>query len=365
MFIWVIQVNLETLSLDEKMGQRFIIGTNSNKIDIIVRLIKERHIGGVILYRRNYETYKDMIKIVKRLKEANNDNKLPLFIAIDQEGGVVNRIPEEVHNLINISDLSKNRPELVKKYADTIGEVLISTGVNMDFAPVVDIYNNSKSKALYKRCFYGDDEKVARDAREYITKMQNRGVIPVIKHFPGHGATTKDSHFLLPYVMNYKRVMDYHMVPFSKLTDVAPAMMIGHMRISRLSTPLPASMNNEFIGSFLERAKYNGLIISDEINMLKRQPAYRFIYLDRFLKSINDIILVKIKDIESGYKIFDKYRKILTSDNKYIEQLNNSILKIMKTKEKYNINDSTDFNGVNIQEINNKIDDINREVSEG
>ena len=358
-------MNLEAFSLDEKMGQRFIIGTNSDKVDIIIKLIKERHIGGVILYRRNYDTYSDMIKVVKRFKDANKNNKLPLFIAIDQEGGVVNRIPEEVHNLINISDLSKNKPELVKKYADTIGELLIATGINMDFAPVVDIYNNSKSRVLYKRCFYGDDEKVSNEAREYIIKMKNRGVVPVIKHFPGHGATTKDSHFLLPYVMNYKRVLDYHMVPFNKLTDIAPAMMVGHMRISRLSTPLPASMNNEFIGTFLDKTKYNGLIISDEINMLKRQPAYRLIYLDRFLKSINDIILVKIKDIESGYKIFDKYRKLLTSDNKYIEHLDEAVSKIIKVKEKYNINDSMDFNGIDVTDINEKIDNINKEVSEG
>ena len=83
------------LSLKEKIGQKFMFGVNSSNIDIIVDLIKEHCIGGVILYKKNYSNYDEMLLVIKRLKDANKGNRIPLFIAIDQEGGRVNRMPQE------------------------------------------------------------------------------------------------------------------------------------------------------------------------------------------------------------------------------------------------------------------------------
>ena len=82
----------QSLSIKEKIGQRLMFGVNSDNIDLIVDLIRDYAIGGVILYKKNYRDYNDMISVIKRLKEANQENKIPLFIAIDQEGGRVNRM---------------------------------------------------------------------------------------------------------------------------------------------------------------------------------------------------------------------------------------------------------------------------------
>ena len=95
-------MDIKKLSLEEKIGQKFMFGINSHNIDIIVDLIKRYSIGGVILYKKNYNNYDEMLSVIKRLKEANKENKIPLFIAIDQEGGRVNRMPSEFNNLKNI-----------------------------------------------------------------------------------------------------------------------------------------------------------------------------------------------------------------------------------------------------------------------
>jgi len=105
-------VDIKKLSLEEKIGQRFMFGVNSYNIDIIIELIKNYSIGGVILYKKNYNSYSEMLSVVKRLKDANKNNKIPLFISIDQEGGRVNRFPSEFVNLKNVYDVSKKDEKL-------------------------------------------------------------------------------------------------------------------------------------------------------------------------------------------------------------------------------------------------------------
>ena len=352
-------MDISSLSLEEKIGQRFIFGVNNENIDCLIDLIKNYYIGGVILYRKNYRNYQDMINVIKRLKEANKDNKIPLFIAIDQEGGMVNRLPDEIHNLKNIYDVSKKNKELVYDYANVIGKILYKSGINMNLAPVIDIYNNSKSKTLYKRCFYGDSDNVTDCGLKYL-KGINNNVISVIKHYPGHGITRIDSHFIIPYVSNYKDVINKHIIPFNKLiSDGVDALMIGHLIIRRLTGLLPASISNKFIDKYL-RDNYDGLIITDEINMMRRWPIYRHIYLEKAIKSHSDILLIKIKNSDDFNKIFNKYKKILKEID--CSQLNNSVKRIIKIKEKYKINDQVDYRDMDINEVNKTIDFINSKI---
>lgn len=240
--------------------------------------------------------------------------------------------------------------------------MLIESGINMNFAPVADIYNNSLSKALYKRCFYGNYNQVAKNCITYIKTANENNIISVIKHYPGHGATKMDSHFFIPYIFNYKNVLNKHIIPFdNSIKENVPAIMVGHIIVRKLTGLLPASISNKLIDNYLRKNNYDGLIISDEINMLKRNIIYHFNYLDKSLKSNNDIILIKIKDINEGYNIIDKYKKILEND-KYKEKLDEYVGRILNTKEKYNITDNIKFKGINIDDINKEIDLINNGI---
>ena len=125
-------MKLNELSIQEKIGQMIIIGMDSNYItDRIKTMITKYKIGGIILYRKNFNSYEKMLELIQQLKELNKSNKLPLFIAIDQEGGRVNRMPQEIANLPTANKIASLQDEdLVKKCAEVTGELLIKSGFN-------------------------------------------------------------------------------------------------------------------------------------------------------------------------------------------------------------------------------------------
>ena len=359
-------MNINELSLEEKIGQKFIFGVNSNNIDIIIELIKNYYIGGVILYKNNYNSYQEMLDIIKLFKNANKDNKIPLFIAIDQENGKVNRLPSEIHPIKNINDISKNSKELVKDVADITAKILYKSGINMNFAPVLDIDNGSRSKALYKRCFYGDIDDISECSRIYVDAFRQNKVLAVVKHFPGHGATTVDSHFMVPYVYNYKEVLNKHIIPFENaIKNDVDAMMVGHLVVRNLTYGWPASASNKFIKDYIrDKYNYDNLIITDEVSMLSNKLLYRYDkYLEKVFICDNDLILVKIKNINEGYSIIERYTEILNKNKDLYSQIDKSVKRLLRIKKEYEINDSVNYKGIDVDKINEKIDKINEIVS--
>ena len=346
-----------SLTTKEKIGQRFMIGINNSNIDDIVYLIREYAIGGVILYRKNYQNYEDMLKVIKKLKEANKNNHIPLFIAIDQEGGLVNRLPKEIVNFRNINDLSKKGKSLVQDSAKLMSKILSQSGINMNLAPVMDIDNNSKSKVIYKRCFYGDVNDVCECSKKYIEIMKKENIISVCKHYPGHGISKMDSHFFVPYIFNYKKVLDRHIKPFKQIISEIDAIMVGHLIIRKMTKLLPASISREFIQKYL-RKDYDGIIMTDEVKMLDRNILYRWNYLKNAMLAGNDIILIKIRDLNEGIKIMNRANKLFKDDI----LLDDSVNRIIKIKDKYNVNDNTDFNGIDIEKFNKEIIKMNEMI---
>lgn len=357
-------MNFYDLSIKEKIGQRLMFGVNSDNIDLIIDMVRDYAIGGVILYKKNYNSYDEMLEVIKKLKKANEGNKVPLFIAIDQEGGRVNRMPSQFINMKNIYDLSKSRSDLLYDAALVMGKMLSLSGINMNFSPVLDIYDeNSNNKVLYKRCFYGDIDNIVDSASEYIKGFNDNKVISVIKHFPGHGSTKADSHFMVPYVYNYKDILDKHIKPFYKIiSDGVDVVMVGHLVIRKLTNGLPASISSNFIKDYLrEGINYQGIIISDEVNMLSRSLLYRFIYERKVIKSGSDIILVKLKNKNNALRLINKFIKCIERDNEQLKILDDSVLRILKIKEKYSLSDSINELGCDIDLINQEIIRINNE----
>jgi len=359
-------MNIKDLTLEEKVGQMFMFGTNSKDVDCLYNLISKYKIGGVILYKNNYSSYEELINIIKNLKKANQNNKIPLFIAIDQEGGRVNRLPKEVVNIKNIYDLSLlNDIKVIEDSADVISKLLIKSGINMNFAPVLDIYNETDSNVLYKRCFSKDVDVVSEYGVKYMKKVQSNKVIPVVKHFPGHGASSKDSHFAIPYVKNSKEVLEKHIVPFEcAIANGADAIMVSHLVIKKITNGLPASLSRKFINDYL-RKKYNyeGLIITDDIRMGAVRLLYGFIALNKAIVSGSDIILYKYHNGDE--KVINETVAKIKKGKIDFEVIDRSVDRILKIKNKYNINDNIDLKGCNLPDINKKIRDINKKYEEG
>ncbi len=134
-------MEIKDLSIQEKIGQMIIIGMEKNYITPHIKtMITKYKIGGVILYKKNFHTYQEMIQLIEKLKELNKSNRISLWIAIDQEGGRVNRMPEEILNLPSAYQIAtKTSIKEVEKSAEIIGKLLKQSGYNLNFAPVLDI----------------------------------------------------------------------------------------------------------------------------------------------------------------------------------------------------------------------------------
>lgn len=350
---------LDNLTIEEKIGQMLMFGTNSSNIEPICNLIKNYKIGGVILYKKNYSSYTEMLEVIKKLKDANKDNKLPLFIAIDQEGGVVNRLPNDIEKIKNIYDVSSNNDiDLIKKHADIISNILYNSGINMNFSPVLDIYNNSNSSVLSKRCFGDEIERVSLYGTIYMNEIKKNGIISVVKHFPGHGITKLDSHYFLPYVFNYKKVLNREIIPFENaINEECDAIMVSHLIIRKLSGLLPCSISKKFITKYLrERYNYNGLVITDDLRMKLVDLIYGKISLKKAFLSGSDVILLKYK--ENDEKIFNMLYKYANSKN-VIDNINECVLRIINIKERYKISNSVYFDNLEFDNINYDIKKFN------
>jgi len=356
-------MEIEELSIQEKIGQMVIIGMDTNYItERIKTMITKYKIGGIILYRKNFNTYEKMLELIQELKELNKDNKIPLFIAIDQEGGRVNRMPKEFQNLPAAHKLaSTGNDELVKKSAQLTGEILKKSGFNLNFAPVLDIKNFSNEHAIGDRCFGDDKETVAKYGIMTMKELQNQGIIPVIKHFPGHGATSRDSHYFLPIIKKKMKDLETEdMYPFTQaINNGADCLLVGHLLIKNATGLHPASLSRKFISRYIRKKyKYNGLIFTDDLKM----RAIKLIYgpinaVVTAFKAGNDVIIFRFNNQEEK-KALDKVAKLVSSGRIKESRINKSVKRIIKLKEKYNISDDSPNEKINIDDFNEEVSKI-------
>ena len=357
---------IEDLSLREKVGQMFIIRIKGKEIENKeLEIIKNYNIGGIILYRKNYDTYKEMLEIINKITKINKENNnIPLFISIDQEGGRVNRMPRELKRLKSAGKIvSSNSIENVEESASITANMLRETGINMDFAPVLDIQRFENDHAIGDRCYGKNAEDVSKNGIAVMKKLEEGKVIPVIKHFPGHGSTTKDSHWFLPKIdKSLKDLESEDIVPFKNAIDEgAEAIMVGHLMIKDLDNK-PASLSKKVINNYLkEKLNYKGLIITDDLKM--RGICIKYGFTRAAVKACiagNDMIMLGM-----GYSIVKRTIKALEKKIEKgkidIKDINERIEKIVKLKEKYEIKDLEAL-GTNIEEINKRIENLNNEI---
>lgn len=352
-------MKVEELSIEEKIGQMLMVGMDiDHPAERIEDLIIHHKIGGVLLYKKNYKTYEEMVELINYIKTLNSKvNKVPILIAIDQEGGRVNRLPSELLNLpsANTFTNAKNAEQLVKKAAETTGKVLHQSGINLNFAPVMDIKRFENSHAIGDRAFSENKEVVSKLGIAYMKGLQKEKVIPVIKHFPGHGATKTDSHFLLPIITKkWEELEQEDVVPFKQaIENGADSILVGHLLIKEITGKFTATMSGKFIQNYIrEKLRFKGLIVTDDMRMKAATLLYgKYKAIERAFLAGNDIIVFKYKNNDEIYqKLIDLAKK------KNMEsQINQSVERILKIKEKYEITDKETNADLPIDKINKEI----------
>ncbi len=344
----VIDKYIKGLTLKEKVGQLFISWIPGDFItNRAVKIIKEGRVGGIILNRMNIKSRDQVRAFITRLQQVAEENIPPikLFISADQEGGRVARFRFREFTKFPAAYYwgEHDDPYFVEAVAYITGKELLSIGCNMDFAPVLDLYRYPDSTVIGDRSMGADVKKVSMLGRYYIFGAHEAGIIPVIKHFPGHGVTTIDSHKRLPVVdVTEKELMSREVIPFeAAIEGGADVVMTAHILYRKIDPDNPVTMSKKIVDGILrKRLGFQGVVISDAIEMgaLTKNHTME----DILLKTINagvDIILVNSRyDV---LKLEDMVIRFYREGKIKEETIDESVKRIIMLKLKYGLVDLT------------------------
>jgi beta-N-acetylhexosaminidase len=278
-------------SLNDKIGQMVLVGFRGMKLDSgnpILVDIRERHIGGVILFDydvpslspvRNIESPSQVKDLAAALKEASPS---PLLIAVDQEGGKVSRLKEKIGFPATVSQQAlgtKDDIKATRQSAEETAKTLAECGFNINFSPVVDLNINPENPVIggRERSFSADPDIVTRHAVEVIKAHRTRGILTTLKHFPGHGSSTADSH--LGFTDVTETWSRKELTPYARLIGegLCDSVMTAHIFNAALDPDLPATLSAKVITGLLrEGLAYNGPVISDDMQMKAISARYGF-----------------------------------------------------------------------------------------
>lgn len=258
------------MTLKEKIGQLVMIGFDGTEPPVeVCRLIQAYQVGGVILFSRNIKTPSQCADLTASLQRLSRG--LPLFLAVDQEGGRVARLPLPHTQFPTARVLGEcDVTALTYRCGEAMARELRAVGFNMDFAPVLDVWTNPKNKVIGDRAFGSDPDCVARHGLAMIAGLQNQKVIACGKHFPGHGDTTEDSHETLPRVgHDLDRLLQVEVKPFmGEVSRQVATIMMAHVLYPALDRERPASLSEAVTTSLLRKTVgYDGVVISDDLEM--------------------------------------------------------------------------------------------------
>jgi len=326
LIIFITSVFAKTPSIESMISQMLMVGVGGSSseekwVKQLQKDIQEDKVGGIILFLKNIENPKKLKEFTNFFKKIKT--KYPLFIAIDQEGGKVQRLTKKngfsVYPSAKVIARDKNLNEAYTIYKKLADELKLY-GFNVNFAPVVDLDINPKSPAIgdKERSYSEKEEIIISYANEFINAQNSAGIISVLKHFPGHGSAVSDSHKRLTDVTDtwqYSELKPYYY--FSKYEKVN-AVMVGHITLKKFDKKYPASLSKNMINGVLrEQLKFQGVVFSDDMNM----------------KAISDIYTLKqavIKAINAGVDVL-VFSSYFTQKSSVVKEVRGIILQAVKS----------------------------------
>jgi len=263
------------MSDDQALAQVFMLGwVGAEPSPLIMDWIRDRNIGGVKIFGWNTGDTLRLARTVGALQNASLGGKfrIPLLVATDQEGGWIRHVKGNTSITPgNMAIGASGYPRDAYLAGYYIGKELSLLGINMNFAPTVDLFTNRDSWLISTRAFGSDPVKVGIFGAAYMKGQQAAGIIPTAKHFPGHGDTHLDSHGVLPSInVTFDTLWERELVPYRMLVkEGIPAVMSGHLAFPKIETNgVPASLSSWFLkGVLREKIGYRGLIITDDLMM--------------------------------------------------------------------------------------------------
>ena len=347
--------SLEDLSLEEKVGQVMMVtffGTVPN--ENARKIIQEIKVGGIIYYEwANGLTSPSQIKTLSySLQEMAQENPhpIPLLIAADQEGGVVSRLNAGFTAFPGNKALGMTGDvNLAEESSFIIGQEMLSVGVNMNFAPVVDINNNPRNPIIGVRSYGDTPETVIAFGEKALLGYKRSGVMATLKHFPGHGDVEVDSHEDLPVIHKSIDALErMELLPFARLAATADVIMTAHLLVPALDAEHCSTLSKKTLSYLRNKIGFQGVIVTDSLVMegvLKKCASIEEVAIQA-LNAGCDILLFGGKKIVGSNQneelslahlkhIHQSIVEAVKSGRVLEERVNQAVEKILKLKEQY------------------------------
>jgi len=352
-----IEEHIKAMTIEEKIGQMVIVGLDGYTLkDETRRMLEEYYVGGFVLFGENVQDSAQLLSLVNSLKEANTQDT-PLFFSIDEEGGRVSRLPEEFCPMpVNGEVAEVNDGEFSFQIGNLLAERVKALGFNMNFAPVLDIDSNPDNPVIGDRSFGSTTQIVTRLGLKTMQGIQDRRVIPVVKHFPGHGDTAVDSHIGLPVLEHdMVRLQNMELTPFqAAIQEGADAVMLAHILLEKIDSDNPATMSRTIVTDLLrEQMGFSGVVITDDLTMGAILENYDV--GQAAVQAVNagvDIILV-CHGHQHRVAVLEALRRAVHDGTISMARLDESVARIIALKQEYGLTDQA-LPAPDIQSINSK-----------
>lgn len=353
---------ISKMSFEEKLGQILMIDIrswshtdNSDKTafieinEVVSKMIRDYHLGSIILFRENLIDIPQTVTLINNLQNARSN--LPLFISTDQEGGYVTRLRVGTEMPGNMALGATGSSKFAQQAGSIHGYELSSLGFNFNFGPVVDVNNNQNNPVIGVRSYSNDPVLVAELARSYIIGIHKYNVLTSLKHFPGHGNVTSDTHFSLPAVNIDKAAwQQVELKPFVEVMPVTDAIMTAHVVVPALDNSMLTNIKGEKVGTpatlskpiltdiLRNQLKFDGLILTDAMDMGAITSNFeRNWSIKQAIMAGNDIVLMPMEiknraSIEQLDALYDYLKTEATKDPELKQRIEDSAQRVIYTK---------------------------------
>lgn len=332
-------------SLDIKIGQMILIGVPGTEVDpLVLKEIQDGKAGSIIFFEKNISSKNSFKKLRDMAWAYQHAAPIPLFISIDEEGGKVNRLKEKYGfpRSISAADMSVSI-DSVRYYGETTAATLIGLGINVNFAPVVDVAINPNNPVITKngRSFSPSEDSVTLYAKEFIKTHRELGVVTTLKHFPGHGSSKDDTHYGIADVTKTWEAKE--LTPYVSLIDsgYVDAIMTAHIVNKNLdSKSLPGTLSVQILDSLLRKSlKFNGVVFSDDMQMHAITKHYGFEEAIKLAVNAGVDILTFSNNIQGSEdrtvdRVHAIIKKFVANGTISESRINESFDRIMKLKRK-------------------------------
>lgn len=334
------EITLNSMSLEQKAAQTIVAGLADTYVDEDFKALADKGLGGAILFSANIADSEQLITLTNEIRSASGE--IPILIAMDEEGGRVTRLPDDVLSMPSAYSIaSSGDTEYCYKAGVNLGRQLKSFGLSTGFSPVMDIWSNPDNTVIGDRAFGTTAEEVCTYGIAELEGIMSTGEIAVAKHFPGHGDTDLDSHYGLPVVTkSLEELKKMEFLPFESAIDKGiQGIMVAHILCEKIDPDEPASLSKTVVTDILKgELGFEGVVFTDDLTMGAISEKYT--PAEAAVKALNagcDMLLVCF-EYENANETINAIVNAVKNGELSEQRLDDAVLNILQMKNNAGLN---------------------------